>query len=206
MSLTGWCSLLWWLIMQAEEASVCHSKVAGEISVSPRTFVKVFSSSAFWNPSGVGRWLQGREILRICEFSGPQELLWARALCSFSHMLFQSCVGTAGKVWEGENLRFGICFSEKPFNCQWQKTWCKQTWAKRKLTLLSKVSSGGPAFHGVWSELKLMPQGLASLWLGLVFLCIWALFFNFVVAKKGQQLHLSSSSYMPHGEHCLFLF
>ena len=65
-----------------------------------------------------------------------------------------SCVITAGKVWEGENLRFGICFSEKPFNCQWQKTWCKQTRAKRELALLSRKSSGGPAFHGVWSELR----------------------------------------------------
>ena len=46
---------------------------------------------------------------------------------------------------------------------------------------------------------------LASLWLGLVFLCIWALYFNFVVVRKGQQLHLSSSSYLPHGEHCLSL-
>lgn len=65
-----------------------------------------------------------------------------------------SCVITVGKVWEGENLRFGICFSEKPFNCQWQKTWCKQTRAKRELALLSRTPSGGPAFHGVWSELR----------------------------------------------------
>ena len=117
-----------------------------------------------------------------------------------------SCVGTAGKVWEGENPKFGICFSEKPFNLPVIENLMQ--------TDLSQEKAGSPEQSVQWRtsfpwglvELKLMPQGLASLWLDLVFLCIWVLFFNFVVAKKGQQLHLSSSSYMPHGEHCLFLF
>ena len=57
MSLTGWFSSLWWLIKLAEEASVCPSKVAGELSVPPWTFVKVFYQGLPSSPLTIVIWL-----------------------------------------------------------------------------------------------------------------------------------------------------